>query len=1007
MKRFINPSLVAFISLAVLAGLAVAGSLTPTTAPGSTMHSLAEVYASIASNSFDSSGITADANGSLMQNLKYIEANIGGANLWASNSFGIYETDRNVGIASASPTETLSVNGNMRLTGQVAIGSSISVGNADGFGLGDTATLAVNRAVTDISTALSTYGIYNDLTVDPTGPPAGFAAIAGTWNNVTTPGTNTQDFSTNSIYSAVFNVRHSGTGNLANLTGVYSIAQADTVGVVASLSALTTQVYSSSSGVAGSAYGLFVSPPFPGSAIGNNYGVYIGDESGSGAVSSYNLYSAGTDSTNYFAGDVGVGITAPYAKLTVKGGGLASENLILASSSASIMTPVRGFQGYTQLSGGLGTGGGDSGAMTPMPRLTNAGNLVNIGAIQAGETLLTRGGTFAAEVTYGTGSNPDDVALADLNGDGKVDMVVTDSNDVPSKFSVLMNNGDGTFATKVDYSNGNNFFFGIAAADVNGDGRPDVVVANEGTTIVSVFLNHGDGTFAPGVNYTTGSRAYRVALGDLNGDGKPDIVVTNFVDNTVSVLMNHGDGTFAGQVTYAVGSKPASVALADLNGDGKADIAVANDNSNTVSVLMNNGDGTFAGQVTYGVGTTPYSVAAADVNGDAKPDLVVANSGGTTVSVLINNGDGTFAAHVSYSVGTNPHAVALADINGDGKPDIVASNFPDHTVSVLMNNGDGTFASQVTYGTSGTAAGVALADLNGDGKPDIVVADASTNNVSVLMNQASTIFYAQASSGYVGIGTNAPAAPLHVASLSAGSDGSTLLRLQDENSTCDFTANAGGPACGSDLRLKKNVVPLGDGILAKIASLSVVNYQWKTDGPLAPVQTGFIAQDVQQLFPDLVATSSWIDGKPALFLSQNGFIPYLVKAVQEQQEEIDAIRTGFASGSAGSYVASNPGFDDLFSTIIDAFRNVLGIVFQKGMVQADHLCAGSTCVDQAQLQQLLDRSHVDSATPMPDISPTASASDTPTPSVAPSDAPSPSPSDIPSPSDTPASSSMP
>jgi len=153
---------------------------------------------------------------------------------------------------------------------------------------------------------------------------------------------------------------------------------------------------------------------------------------------------------------------------------------------------------------------------------------------------------------------------------------------------------------------------------------------------VSVLLGNGNGTFAAKRDYETGDTPRSVALGDLNGDGKPDIVTANFSSNTVSVLLGNGNGTFAAKRDYETGRNPRSVALGDLNGDGKPDMAVTNVSSDTVSVLLGNGNGTFAATVDYGTGIRPISVAVGDFNGDGKPDLAVANYNSDTVSVLLN-----------------------------------------------------------------------------------------------------------------------------------------------------------------------------------------------------------------------------------------------------------------------------------------------------------------------------------------------------------------------------------
>jgi predicted nucleotidyltransferase len=210
--------------------------------------------------------------------------------------------------------------------------------------------------------------------------------------------------------------------------------------------------------------------------------------------------------------------------------------------------------------------------------------------------------------------------------------------------------------------------------------------------------------FADHRAFATGNGPYSVAVGDVNGDGKPDLVVANRSSNTVSVLLNTtapGATTpsFADQQTFATGSSPQSVAVGDVNGDGKLDLVVANRSSNTVSVLLNTtapGATTpsFATQQTFATGSTPFSAAVGDVNGDGRPDIVVANYGSNTVSVLLNTtapGATTpsFAAQQTFPAGTRPDAVALGDVNGDGKPDIVVANpnAPGNPtgVSVLLN----------------------------------------------------------------------------------------------------------------------------------------------------------------------------------------------------------------------------------------------------------------------------------------------------------------------------------
>jgi len=353
---------------------------------------------------------------------------------------------------------------------------------------------------------------------------------------------------------------------------------------------------------------------------------------------------------------------------------------------------------------------------------------------------------FSAQQTFPSGSGPISIATADLNRDGKADLVVANfhSNNV----SVLLGNGNGTFQAQQTFATGTNAF-SVVVADVNRDGKPDLVVANEASGNVSILLGNGDGTFKPQQTFATGAGSDSVTVADLNGDGKLDLVVANCNSNTLSVLLGNGDGTFKPEQTFATGNYPFSVAISDVNGDGKSDLVVANAHANNVGVLLGNGDGTFQAQQTFATGANPDPVTVADVNGDGKPDLILANdtlSG--SVSVLLGNGNGTFQAQQTFATGTRPFSVVVSDLNGDGRPDLLVANYgtpqqAGYTVSVLLGNGDGTFQSQQTFATGTRPDSVAVADLNEDGRPDILVANFSSGTIGVLSGIANGNFTGQ------------------------------------------------------------------------------------------------------------------------------------------------------------------------------------------------------------------------------------------------------------------------
>lgn len=368
--------------------------------------------------------------------------------------------------------------------------------------------------------------------------------------------------------------------------------------------------------------------------------------------------------------------------------------------------------------------------------------------------------TFAAQQSFAVGPNPYAVAAADVNGDGKADLLVVSL----SGGIVVRLNTTAPGATTPSYGAQQAFAtsanpHSLSTADVNGDGRLDLVAANQSDGNVSVLLNTTTPgatapTFATQQTFAAGSLPTSTTATDVNGDGKPDLVVANYLGNSVSVLLNTTaqgavTASFSAQQTFATGSNPTRVVAADVNGDGKADLIVSNLSSNSVSVLLNaTAPGAaaplFLAQQTFPTGAAPYAVDAADANGDGEPDLVVANYNGNTVSVLFNlTAPGatsvSFTAQRSFATGTQPYCVSATDVNGDGKPDVVASNVGSNSVSVLLNTtvpGASTpsFADQQTFATESQPYCVAAANVNGDGAIDLLTANIASNSVSVLLN---------------------------------------------------------------------------------------------------------------------------------------------------------------------------------------------------------------------------------------------------------------------------------
>jgi hypothetical protein len=333
-----------------------------------------------------------------------------------------------------------------------------------------------------------------------------------------------------------------------------------------------------------------------------------------------------------------------------------------------------------------------------------------------------------------------DIAVADVNGDGKPDLI--DADLTYNNIAVLLGNGDGAFQTPRTFSTGaNSRPYSVAVGELNGDNNPDIVAADRGADSISVLLGNGNGTFQAQQTYSTGagSAPYAVTLADVNGDGKIDAVVADSNSNSVSVFLGNGNGTFAPQQSFAVGNHPVSVAVADVNGDGGLDLIVANDNDKTVGVLLNATQPAmggppavaFAPQQTFAAGGNDNRVLVADLNGDGLPDIVTSNPSNENVAVLRGSGGGTFAAPQTFAA-SGFNGISIADINGDGHPDLVANYFTG--VALLPGNGDGTFQDEQIFDISDSKVSlVATADVNGDGHPDLVIAAGDNYTPGVVL----------------------------------------------------------------------------------------------------------------------------------------------------------------------------------------------------------------------------------------------------------------------------------
>ena len=384
------------------------------------------------------------------------------------------------------------------------------------------------------------------------------------------------------------------------------------------------------------------------------------------------------------------------------------------------------------------------------------------------EVFLGRGdGSFQAGATTPVQEIPAAIAVADFNDDGKPDLATAgQDNDgyLNGGADVLLGQGDGTFnpsSTFLDASPGSEDLskvpVAISAADFNGDGKPDLVVAKQLTSTADLLPGQGDGTFGSPTainlggtlawsNTATNLRgtlasssddgAFDLLVGDFNGDGRPDLAAVlgyGLVSTSgLSVMLNQGHGSFQPPRVYQAGTAPSVAAVGDFNRDGRLDIAVAN--GNTVDVLTGLGDGTFHGGKIL---SSPSDISTlGDFNGDGIPDLItvrdlMATDHGITVGVRPGLGGGPFGPEQDYDLhgyggGNQFHTLTLGDVNGDGLPDLMAGLVggvgPAGHVLVLKRHGDGTFESPIDLplGDYRMPVETTLGDVNGDGKPDII-----------------------------------------------------------------------------------------------------------------------------------------------------------------------------------------------------------------------------------------------------------------------------------------------
>jgi VCBS repeat-containing protein len=348
--------------------------------------------------------------------------------------------------------------------------------------------------------------------------------------------------------------------------------------------------------------------------------------------------------------------------------------------------------------------------------------------------------TFTGPTNFTVGDGPNSVAVGDFNGDGDPDLAV--ANEFAGSVSVLLGGAGGSFSAATNIATGG-FPFAIAVGDFNGDGDPDLAVADGFDGIISVLLGSTGGTFTGPTNFPAGSFPAAVAVGDFNGDGDPDLAVADVADHMtgeILVLRGTAGGGFTAPTTVGTATGPFSIAVGEFNGDSDPDLAVAESGvfSGRVLVLLGSTGANFTAPATVASGSDPDSVAVGEFNGDGDPDLAVADQSPGEIMVLLGSTGGTFIGPTILTTDSGVSAVAVADFNRDGDPDLAVTNVNLNRVSVLLGSTGGTFTAPTNFAVGGTQTSVVAADFNGDGKPDLAATKFNTDNVAVLLNSTVT-----------------------------------------------------------------------------------------------------------------------------------------------------------------------------------------------------------------------------------------------------------------------------
>ncbi len=335
--------------------------------------------------------------------------------------------------------------------------------------------------------------------------------------------------------------------------------------------------------------------------------------------------------------------------------------------------------------------------------------------------VVAGGLSFAAARIFETGAGPQDVVAGDLDGDGRLDLVV--ANGEADSVSILLGDGAGAFRLSSEYPVGV-LPLELAVSDLNGDRRLDIVVS--GADGLAVLMGNGNGTFRGAVTYGIGAWPAGLAVGDITGDGRPDIIVGSGESEELVVLRGRGDGTFVQDTAIQLPDWPQTLAVADMNRDNRPDIIVGC--LNGLYVLYAKGGGTFSEPVAYGTTTGYVGVAAARVNADPWMDIVTVTSDGA-YTVLLGSLTTGFQTEIVRPLAAYPGRLAVSDMNRDNKPDLLVTNPFGNNLLIVTGNGDGTFMPPTTYPGGTLLGALSVEDFDGDGFKDVVVTNPGYDSI--------------------------------------------------------------------------------------------------------------------------------------------------------------------------------------------------------------------------------------------------------------------------------------